>query len=219
MNILVSFITFTIVVVSVVQSFHIHQYHHHKQHHHKHHHHQRLRHDSRTVSFASSAPSSSSAAAASSSSTQPSIDDIISSSSSECNSCDDGSTCEQPKPLTALSVNVNDAITLTEIADENIVNIVNLKYTDQECNVLAWKCLGYQYNKQLDTFELSKNVFPKWASKYPDPPDLIGITRRYDPETDKVVRNASLDLMRSIPRTFKGGVIAIITGILLASLD
>ena len=118
----------------------------------------------------------------------------------------DGSKCEQPKPLSSLSVNVNDAITLTEIADENIVNIVNLKYTDQECNVLAWKCLGYQYNKQLDAFQLSNNVFPKWASKYPDPPDLIGITRRYDPDTDKVVRNASMDLMRSIPRSFKGGV-------------
>jgi hypothetical protein len=113
--------------------------------------------------------------------------------------------------LTALSVNVNDAITLAEIADENVVNIVNLKYTDQECNVLAWKCLGYQYNKQLDTFELSSNVFPKWASKYPDPPDLIGITRRYDPETDKVVRNASMDLMRSIPRTYKGGVRSLVS--------
>ena len=201
MNILISFITLTVVVVSVVQSLHIHH-----QHHHKHHHHQQLRHVRRIVSLAASSSSLSS-----SSSTPPSIDDVISTTSSECNSCDDGSKCEQPKPLSALSVNVNDVITLTEIADENVVNIVNLKYTDQECNVLAWKCLGYQYNKQLDTFELSSNVFPKWASKYPDPPDLIGITRRYDPETDKVVRNASMDLMRSIPRTFKGGVRSLVS--------
>ena len=49
-------------------------------------------------------------------------------------------------------------------------------------------------------------MFPKWAAKYPSPPDLIGVTRNFSPEVDKEVRQASMDLMRSIPRDFKGGI-------------
>lgn len=167
-------------------------------HHYQHQHHNRLIASRRRISLLSSTttPSLSSSSA----------DDIINNSNSECNTCGDDNSCQQQKPLTSLSINVDDALTLREIEDENIVNIVNLKYTDQECNVIAWKCLGYKYNKESDKFELSSSVFPKWAAKYPDAPDLIGITRKYDPETDKVVRNASMDLMRSVPRTFKGGV-------------
>ena len=160
------------------------------------------------ISSTSSSTSSSipipSTTSSTSTSSSSSLSSTSSSSTTSCNTCDD--TCLTQKPLSSLLININDKITLNEIKDENIVNIVNLKYTDQECNVLAWKCLGYQYNKNIDKFELSNNVFPKWAIKYPEPPDLIGITRKYDPETDKVVRNASMDLMRSIPRSFKGGV-------------
>ena len=39
--------------------------------------------------------------------------------------------------------------------------------------------------------------------KYPDPVDLIGITRDYSQEVDFPVRHASMSLMRSIPRDFK----------------
>jgi len=159
---------------------------------------------SKVLLSSSTSSSSSSIPIPSTSSTSTSTSSSTLSTTTSCNTCDD--TCLTQKPLSSLLININDKITLNEIKDENIVNIVNLKYTDQECNVLAWKCLGYQYNKNIDKFELSNNVFPKWAIKYPEPPDLIGITRKYDPETDKVVRNASMDLMRSIPRSFKGGV-------------
>lgn len=94
----------------------------------------------------------------------------------------------------------------SELRDENIVKIVSLEATDQECNYLCWKCLGYRYNEKEEKFESSSEIFPKWLLKYPTPPDVIGLTRKYDPETDRSVRNASMDLMRSIPRDFKGGV-------------
>lgn len=52
----------------------------------------------------------------------------------------------------------------------------------------------------------AERVFPKWAAKYPSPPDLVGVTRDFSPEVDRDVRQASMDLMRSIPRDFKGGI-------------
>ena len=54
---------------------------------------------------------------------------------------------------------------------------------------------------------MSPKVFPKFAANYPTPPDLIGVTRNYaDPAVDKPVRDASMNLMRSVPKDFKGGV-------------
>ena len=87
-----------------------------------------------------------------------------------------------------------------ELVDENIVRIVNLEATDAECNSLAWKCLGYRYNIATQQFESSDHVFPKWQAKYPQPPDVIGVKRLYSEDVDKPVRQASMDLMRSIPR-------------------
>lgn len=92
-----------------------------------------------------------------------------------------------------------------ELAPENIVKIVTLEATDSECNALVWKCLGYALDPETGKYNNDK-VFPKWREKYPEPPDLIGLTRNYDPSVDRVVRNASMNLMRSIPRDFKGGV-------------
>ena len=100
-----------------------------------------------------------------------------------------------------------------DLDDLNLLKIVEESATDIDVNVLLWKCLGYSLS--LDEDEdgpgvpngwSNVDVFPKWKSKFPSPPDLIGVTRKYDPETDKEVRNASMDLMRSIPRSFKGGV-------------
>jgi len=100
----------------------------------------------------------------------------------------------------------NSAVTSEELTNENLIKIVNLENTDLECNQLCWKCLGYVYDKESDIYT-SENVFPKWKEKYPNPPDLIGVTREYaDPSVDKPVRDASMNLMRSIPRDFKGGV-------------
>ena len=105
-----------------------------------------------------------------------------------------------------LVVQLDGPVLAEEIENQNLIRIVNLQCTDAECNKLAWKCLGYGYDTATDKFVLTPNVFPKWAAKYPEPPDLIGVTRNYSPDVDKVCRDASMNLMRSIPRDFKGGV-------------
>lgn len=92
-----------------------------------------------------------------------------------------------------------------EVGDTNILKILTLEATDEEANLLCWKCLGYRYDANSAIYESNK-VFPKWRSKYPQPPDVIGVSRLYDPEVDKPVRTASMDLMRSIPKDYKGGV-------------
>jgi hypothetical protein len=106
---------------------------------------------------------------------------------------------------TSAFVTKEGAVTIQDLADSNLVKIVQVKNTDVDTNVLLWKCLGYVYDTESDAWR-NDNVFPKWKAKFPFPPDLIGVTRKYDPETDKEVRNASMDLMRSIPRSFKGGI-------------
>ena len=45
--------------------------------------------------------------------------------------------------------------------------------TDEETNALVWKYLGYRYDEETGEWDASA-VFPKWAKKYPQPPDLIG---------------------------------------------
>lgn len=99
-------------------------------------------------------------------------------------------------------------VTSVEISNDNLIRIVNLEATDAECNLLCWKCLGYQYDDSTGTYS-ADNVFPKWKATYPHPPDVIGVTRSYDAIIDKPVRDASMSLMRSIPRDFKGGVRAL----------
>ena len=93
-------------------------------------------------------------------------------------------------------------VTDADLADTNLVKIVQEETTDIDTNVLVWKCLGYSYNAETQTWGNDK-CFPKWKTKFPEPPDVIGVTRKYDPKTDKKVRDASMELMRSIPRTFK----------------
>ena len=119
-------------------------------------------------------------------------------------SCEDGPGAAAATADGAF-VSTSGPVTAADLADENLVKIVSEEASDADVNVLLWKCLGYRYNAASSTWT-SEEVFPKWAAKFPSPPDLIGVTRRYDPETDKIVRNASMDLMRSIPRDFKGGV-------------
>lgn len=96
-------------------------------------------------------------------------------------------------------------VTVEELLDENILKIVDLSASDEDCNTLAWKCLGYAYVEEQGVWN-ADNVFPKWRAKYPEPVDLIGVTRIYDPSVDMPVRKASIDLMRAIPRDFKGGI-------------
>lgn len=108
-----------------------------------------------------------------------------------------------------LILDIKGPLTAEELSNANLVKIVNLECTDLECDYLAWKCLGYKYDETTEQFILSNDVFPKWAAKYPTAPDLIGLKRDYSPEVDKPVRDASMNLMRSIPRDYKGGVRAL----------
>ena len=124
------------------------------------------------------------------------------------NSCE---TSCQPNECTSNNntfiLKIDQPLSDDELSNQNLIKIVNLETTDQQCNYLAWKCLGYQYNNDTKHFEMSPKVFPKFAANYPTPPDLIGVTRNYaDPAVDKPVRDASMNLMRSVPKDFKGGV-------------
>jgi len=45
----------------------------------------------------------------------------------------------------AFIVNISSPLTPEELSDENLVRIVNLEATDNQCNQLCWKCLGYDF--------------------------------------------------------------------------
>lgn len=51
-----------------------------------------------------------------------------------------------------------------------------------------------------------ENVFPKWAAAYPQPPDVIGVTRKYFPEVDAPVKAACAALTRSVAEEHKQGI-------------
>lgn len=133
---------------------------------------------------------------------------LFESSQSVCNDGVGSSDCCETNTASSNTFVVNKLqaeVSQEEISDENLVKIVNLEATDQQCNDLLWKCLGYTYNSDAKNYD-NINVFPKWREQYPDPPDVIGITRQYHVEVDKSVRDASVRLVRSIPLSFKGGV-------------
>lgn len=124
--------------------------------------------------------------------------------SSQCESgC--GSMEKGSERSTFFLVDVTSDPTPEELSNQNLIRIVNLETSDEQTNELCWKCLGYRYNPTSGEYNNDK-VFPKWRQSYPTPPDVIGVTRSYDPVVDKPVRDASMALMRSIPRDFKGGV-------------
>jgi hypothetical protein len=58
-----------------------------------------------------------------------------------------------------------------ELSNQNMLRIIKGDVPDNEVNLLLWKCLGY---KLIDGVWTSDDVFPKWRSKYPNPPDVIG---------------------------------------------
>lgn len=128
-----------------------------------------------------------------------------SSSADSCKPCEELSAGQVKTWADGAFIKKEGALTAADLSDVNLLRIVTEQASDDDTNALLWKCLGYFYDEGSDTWSAEK-VFPKWSAKFPTPPDMIGITRRYDPETDKHVRNASMDLMRSIPRDFKGGV-------------
>lgn len=112
--------------------------------------------------------------------------------------------CDTSEGTSTLIIDKTTDPTDEEIADANLVKIVMLEATDQQCNDLFWNCLGYRYDAETQTYDNGK-VFPKWRGKYPNPPDVIGVTRNYaDVSIDKPVRDASMNMMRGIPRGYSG---------------
>ena len=89
-----------------------------------------------------------------------------------------------------------------DISNENILRIVLSETTDEETNALVWKYLGYRYDAATGEYDASA-VFPKWAKKYPQPPDLIGVTRTYERAVDEPVLRAVQALQKSVPTEHK----------------
>jgi hypothetical protein len=95
-------------------------------------------------------------------------------------------------------------VPLAELANEQLLRIVRLETTDAETNELAWRCLGYARRAE-GTWD-SSNAFTKFREAYPQPPDLIGVTRKYEKEIDEPVLRANQALTRSIPMAHKQGL-------------
>ena len=89
--------------------------------------------------------------------------------------------------------------TAEEMSNEQMLKIVKIECTDLEVNTLVWKCLGYRFNEEEESWEPTE-VFPKWKENFPDPPDFIGMQRVYSREVDQPSLRSNQALVRSIPQ-------------------
>lgn len=91
-----------------------------------------------------------------------------------------------------------------ELSNENLLQIVvrGSKVSDLEVNTLLWKCLGYRFDPESETWNSSK-VFPKWRERFPEPPDLIGMQRVYSREIDQASLRSNQALVKSVPAPHK----------------
>jgi len=94
-----------------------------------------------------------------------------------------------------------------DLADEEMLKIVLQETSDEDTNALVWKYLGYRKDEATGEWDSSK-VFPKWAAKYPQPPDLVGVTRTYTKSIDEPVLRAVQALQKSVPTEHKDNLIA-----------
>ena len=100
------------------------------------------------------------------------------------------------------------------IRNEVLLQIVQSELSDEEVNKLVWQCLGYEMTIDLDPetltatekWSVSDKVFPNWAKRFPEPPDVIGVTRKYYPEIDQPVKEACASLTRSVASEYKNGL-------------
>lgn len=89
--------------------------------------------------------------------------------------------------------------TAEELSNEQMLKIIKIECTDLEVNTLVWKCLGYRFDEEAETWNPDE-VFPNWKEKYPDqPPDLIGMKRVYSKEVDQPSLRANQAIVKSIP--------------------
>jgi len=99
------------------------------------------------------------------------------------------------------------------ISNDVLLSIVRSELSDEAVNKLVWNALGYRCKVELDAETLTAvevwtpdEVFPNWAKNYPQPPDVIGVTRKYDPKVDAPVKAACAALTRSVPEEHKQGL-------------
>ena len=76
---------------------------------------------------------------------------------------------------------LGDGPTTEELTNENILLIVERRsnVTDLEVNTLVWKCLGYRFYPSSSGSGgewRPDEVFPNWKERFPEPPDLIGMS-------------------------------------------
>ena len=111
------------------------------------------------------------------------------------------------QPLTVMHASLQEPetgeVSADELTNDQIVKFVREEVTDEQVNELVWRCLGY---KRTSEGWNSDDVFPKWRAKYPQPPDLVGVTRTYSKDVDEVVLRANQALVASIPMKYKGGI-------------
>ncbi|GMI24329.1 hypothetical protein TeGR_g1643 [Tetraparma gracilis] len=96
--------------------------------------------------------------------------------------------------------------TLPELSDSNLLKILHFPpstanvTTDLEVNTLVWKALGYRH---VDGEWDGAAAFPNFRSKYPEPPDFIGMQRVYSKEVDGPCLKANQALCKTIPVRWK----------------
>ena len=106
--------------------------------------------------------------------------------------------CQGPVGEGAFLVSRTGEPTLEELANENILKIVLIECSDLEVNTLVWKCLGYRFDADSESWT-NDLVFPNWRDRYPEPPDFIGMRRVYSKEVDEPSLRCNQSLVRSIP--------------------
>lgn len=99
------------------------------------------------------------------------------------------------------------------LSNDVLLRIVRSEIDDASVNRLVWNALGYRRAVELDAETLTAievwtpdEVFPNWKKNYPEPPDVIGVTRKYDPKIDAPVKAACAALTRSVPEEHKQGL-------------
>lgn len=79
---------------------------------------------------------------------------------------------------------------LPPLNTETIWAIIHETIDDQTVNQLVWYYLGYRYNPDTQTWDISE-LLPEWREEYPQPPDFFDS------------RPAAMKLTRSIPTANK----------------
>lgn len=67
---------------------------------------------------------------------------------------------------------MSEVSNLPPLSTATIWGILNDELEDTTVNQLVWQCLGYRYDADRQTWDIS-TVAPEWREAYPEPPDFI----------------------------------------------